>query len=302
MSSLPGSIRDDPRWPNFFLIGAAKAGTTSLHRYLDEHPEIFMSPVKETYFFSETLDELEDDPEALDDAIEDYLALFGDAGDAPVRGESTPGYLWWESVPERIEAHVDDPRFAVSLRDPVERAYSDYWMARRKGLEDRSFLERVRDELDALEPREHGFVAPGLYHRHLERYVDRFGRESLHVVLIEQMKQDPLGVLQGLARFLDVDPEAMAEVDYETVHNPHGVPKNPLAGWLRESELVARASRLVLPERVRIYLGEHVLVEKQEKPPIDPEARAVLEEVYEPEIAALEKMIGRDLPELRSSW
>lgn len=293
------------RWPNFFLIGAAKAGTTSLHRYLDEHPAIQMSSEKEAHFFTRTWEETEGDPEAVEAATKAYLALWPDAGEAQIRGESTPGYLWWPNVPERIGSRCPDARFAVSLRDPIQRAYSDHLMHVREGKTGRSFLERVQgelDELDTIEPGEPGLLVHGLYHTHLQRYVDRFGADRLHVILFEELKQDPLAVLEGLARFLDVSPDAMDQVDYETVHNPYGEPINELARWAKNNPVTIGLARALLPERLRIYLGEHLLVKKRTKPPMDAEARDLLADVYGPEIDRLEAMLDRDLDPLRASW
>lgn len=288
------------RWPNFFIVGAGKAGTTSLHRYLDQHPEIFMCPEKEAQFFSKVWDAAGDD-EDLAEAEASFLALFDEAGEVPIRGSTSPDYLWRPEVPARIEKRVPDARFLASLRDPIERAWSGYLMRVRRGAPRDGFLEEVRADLEGDEDQPQ-LVRRGFYARCLERYLDRFGGDRVHVVLFEDLKEDALGVLESIAGFLDVDPDAMARVDHDTVHNPYGVPRNDLARWLLQDERVRSVARRLLPEDLRIALGEHVLLEKPDKPTMDPEAKELLIEAYEPEIRRLEELLGRDLPELRVSW
>lgn len=294
----------DRRWPNLFLAGAAKAGTTSLHRYLDEHPEIAMSDEKETYFFSKTLDKVEEDAAALVEAEDTYLDNFAHAGDESYLGESTPGYLWHTEVPRRIAERVDEPRLIFSFRDPVERAHSDWAMAVQRTGETRSLVQRVQDELEqgGDGPIPHGVVNPGLYATHLERHIETFGRERLHVILFEDLKEDPLTLLEGIARFLGIDEDAMHDVDYETVHNPGGAPRNRVARWLKDADVTKTLAEKLLHESTRVWLGEHVLVETKEKPPLEPEAVDLLAGIYEPEIEKLESILERELPQLRGSW
>ena len=105
-------------WPNLFVVGAAKAGTTSLWRYLDQHPAIYMSPVKEPHYFSSFTPGLF--PAVKDEG--EYLRLFRDAGDAPLRGEASASYLWDAETPRRHPSRSPDAKIVISLRDPVERA------------------------------------------------------------------------------------------------------------------------------------------------------------------------------------
>lgn len=294
-------MTDDGAWPNLFIPGAAKAGTTSLHRYLDEHPEIFMSEEKEVHFFTREWEATEDDPDARAEALERYRARFADGAETAWRGESTPAYLHWSGVDERIHRTVPEARFVISLRDPIERALSDHLMLVKLWGEERTFEEAIQDELNAGREGER-HIMRGRYDEHIERYIDTFGRENVHVVLLEDIKHDTLAVLESIASFLDVDVDAMQHVDYETVHNPQGQPKNSLAEWLLTDERVHKAARLLVPKRLRVWLGDHALVEKGEKPEIDPEIRARLAEVFEPSVARLETLLGRELPELRASW
>lgn len=283
-----------PEWPNLFVVGAPKAGTTSLHRYLDQHPDIAMAPDKEPWFFTR-------DPDRIEAEEEDYLDLFAGL-DATYVGEATPSYLRHPDVPARIHDRRPDARIVVSLRDPVERAWSHYLMEHREGREDRSFAEAVDAELasDEVDPLAR-IVEPGRYREQVRRYLETFGEDQVHVLLLDDLGEDPHGTLEGIAAFLDVDPAPMREVEVER-HYGYRQPRNELARRIRNDEHVRWVARRVLPEGVREFLGDRVLMADRPKPDIDPEVRDRLEAVYAPEVDGLEQLLDRELPELRRSW
>ncbi len=117
-------------WPNFFLVGAAKAGTISIYEYLSQHPEIFFPCIKEPHFFTQARPSRQQRffVHAISDRAE-YARLFERACGFATIGDASPSYLWHPEVPCRIRAQVPDARIAIILRDPVERAYSHYLAA-----------------------------------------------------------------------------------------------------------------------------------------------------------------------------
>lgn len=256
-----------------------------------------MCPVKETRFFADVWDEAAQQG-TLDEELARYRSLFDD--DAPVLGETDPRYFWHPEVPERIEATLEDPRFVVSLRDPIERAHSLYRVDVRAGTPTEPFLDRVRDEIRRLDgdPRTYPLLRGSLYHRQLARFVDRFGRDRVHVVLFEDLREDAAAVLRDVARFLEVDPAGVERVDHGTVHNPSGTPRSrALYDLVHREGPIRSIARRVLPERVRIWVGDHLLVRTDDGPRMDPEAAELLEEVLVPEVEAAEELLGMDLSE-----
>ncbi|PSG96636.1 hypothetical protein BRD56_09805 [Thermoplasmatales archaeon SW_10_69_26] len=295
------------RWPNAFIAGTPKAGTTSLYRYLAQHPAIHMSEEKEPHFFDDVFRDTDPDTEARRQATEAYLALFADA-EEPIVGEATPGYFSKPGVFERIDERCTDPRFVVSLRDPIAAIHSGYLMRARRGkqrIEDEpeGFTEHVRTSL-AADPgsRDRYNIEGRFYGTHYERFCSVFEEDRIHLLTLDELGEDPRGVLRDIARFLDVDPGAVDAIDLDTRHNPFGVPSNELFRWLLTSDLPRRVARLVLPEPVRVWLGEHALLEKTEKPPMGEEPVELLADEFEPEITKLEKQTGRSFDSLRASW
>ena len=190
-----------PRWPNLFLVGAAKAGTTSLYAELARHPEIYMSPMKEPHFFSriEPAAQLGGFfPHVSDE--DEYLALFEGAGDEPVVGEASTSYLWDPPrPPSGSREAVPEAKILIVLRDPVERAYSHYRNDVREGMERRSFLEALAAEqrdgpggwgVSSL------YMDCGRYAEQLTRYVDRFG-DRVKVLFFEDFVTDEAGRDRG---------------------------------------------------------------------------------------------------------
>lgn len=294
---------DPPDWPHLFLVGAEKCGTTSLHSYLDQHPEICMAAEKEPHYFTWTLARVRAGEQDPDEARDAYLALWSGCGDVAVRGEASTSYLWAADAAERIHATVPRARILVLLRDPVERAYSHYLMVVNAGNEDRPFRQAIEETLATdPDPRDGPrYLHSGRYTDQIARYLDRFGRDRVHVALLSDLSDRPTEVLAGIARFLGVDPAPMRTVEPE-VHHPYRAPHNRLVHRIRTSDAVRSLARRVLPADVREWLGSEVLLTDADKPPMDPAARRRLEEIFRPEIERLEALLDRDLSALRASW
>lgn len=196
------------RWPDFFILGAGKCGTTSLHTYLDTHPDLAMSDPKEPRFFTFEWDDAA--PDLLEPAKE-YLDTMPDEG---LRAESSAIKLAHPKAPGRITAVCDDPRYIVMTRDPYDRTLSSYRMAtaspRRDWRETRDLHCCVEEEMAIIEsgrcpPLRRGHVWGSLYGRHLERWQRHAPRDRFHVDSLERLRADSDAVLEDIAGFLGVD-------------------------------------------------------------------------------------------------
>jgi hypothetical protein len=202
--------------PNFLIIGASKAGTTSLYHYLRQHPDVYMSPVKEPgYYWSEgqALGRVENVTR------EEYERLFSDVTSQRAVGEATSLYLNSPTAPDRIAADLPGVRLIVTLRNPADRAYSSYLGSLRGGDESRGVEEAMR-------PGSYYFES-SLYHPPLSRYFERFARDRIKVILFDDLVAKPQAVVQDLYEFLGVDPTF--DVDVTTSHNRAAVPRSIVA-------------------------------------------------------------------------
>lgn len=198
-------MRGEGRLPTLIVIGAMKAGTTSLHRHLERHPEVGMSARKELNVFLRP-----DWRERLDW----YRAQFP-TGTA-VRGESSPNYSKrraFPGVPARIAELLPDVRLVYILRDPVERIVSHYVHVVASGKESRP----LEDALDRLE--DNSLVDPSLYHAQLQEYLAWFPLSRIHVTTLEALSAEPRKEMATLFRFLGVDP-GFDSPDFECVYHP----------------------------------------------------------------------------------
>jgi hypothetical protein len=313
MPSQPPPDPDD-RWPSFYLLGAEKAGTTSLYHYLRQHPDVFLPEEKEPGFFSlywdiavepaKTVERTWGSSVDLDrfDGFEDALAVYrslyqGAPADAE-RGDCTASYLWHPRTPERIETLTPEARFLVLVRDPVERAFSHYLMVRRAGAEERAFLDALERDLEreGTEEAPHRYLLSGRYTEQIERYTDRFGSENVHVVFTERMAKSTDAVLHDVARFLGLPTRPIDRMDTGERHNPYREPANALADWLRTNDTIKSLAQALLPKSVRDVLGNEVLMQAEDKPTMSDEARASLEDHYAEEPDRLEALVGKRPP------
>lgn len=278
-------------WPNLFVVGAAKAGTTSLWRYLDQHPAIYMSPVKEPHYFSSFTPGLF--PAVKDEG--EYLRLFRDAGDAPLRGEASASYLWDVETPGAIHRKAPDAKIVISLRDPVERAYAFYWTGVKYGGRQESFLEAIEGELARPEDEWHDtlYVGYSLYADAVDRYLDAFDG-NVHVLFFEELNTDTRGEVRRLFSALGVDPGVADTMDVER-HNPFALPRNELTRRFLTSKPIRAVGRAVVPTARREQV-EGVFLISTHRPAMEPEARRLLEEAFSDDTARLQTILGRELP------
>lgn len=285
--------------PNFIVIGAAKAGTTALYWYLAEHPEVFMSPVKETNFFAYGLDArgelLYGDPEHHQFPIKslpDYEKLFAGAGDAAALGEASPIYLECPQSADRIRRLLPATRIICGLRHPVDRAYSDYLMH----LRDRGrALDPVHD-LSAsaawTRPDSH-WMRVSRYHQQLLRYYNAFSRDQIHIFLFDDLKRSPRRVMRDLYRFLGVDSEFVP--DLATPHNVGGMP----ASRLLEGVFTSRAIRSVvapwIPARAANWIRRVRTHNLRQAPPLPAGLKQELTYRFRADIVKTSELIERDL-------
>jgi hypothetical protein len=291
-------------FPNFLIIGAAKSGTTALYQYLKQHPQVFMSPLKEPRFFAHENrppewggpgDELYRAATVTD--LVAYVGLFHGAGDASAVGEASTQYLYAEKAPECIRRYIPRAKLVAILRNPAEVAHAAFLHKRREGFEPFASFERALAEEDE---RARAGWSPlwlyrrrGFYHEHLRRYYETFPREQLKVFLHEDFTADPAGVMRELFRFLGVDDSFAPDMSYRP--NLSGVPRSRvLYRWLEKSPLrYAPAAPGIGRIKWRAVSGLRSW--NLSKPKLAAETRARLLAGYRDDILKLQDLIGRDL-------
>jgi Sulfotransferase domain len=290
---LPGQRR-----PDFFIVGAAKAGTSSLYNYLVQHPDIFMSDVKEPHYFYGEVSP--DTPMRREKTLGHYLKLFEGVPDDVRAGEASTSYLYAANAPREIKQLQEDAKIIMVLRNPVDRAYSQYWNQVRDGVEPLSFEDALKAEPERKRKNWwHGFlyVETGRYAEQVHRYLDVFGRDRLQIHLFEDLSQDAAEVCRKTFSFLEVDPAQL--IDTERSYNRSGQVRSRLLAALLGAESIKEPVKQALPAAWRRDLGDTLReLNLKPAPKMNRNTRRQLQDTLREDILRLEDLIGRDL----SGW
>lgn len=287
--------------PNFFVIGSMKSGTTSLHRYLTKHPEIFMTqdPKEPSFFLGlaqlrAVLPGLEKRGLWREAA---YLELFKDAGAYPVIGEASANYArlpWVKGVPERIAAFSPDARILFIARDPVERTISHYWYMVRFFDETRDMMTAFRDEAD--------FTETSNYAMQLKPWLELFP-DRVKFITTEALRDEAEITMASVFNWLNVDdgfvPPNLNERSNEAPETLAQVRGSGLLHRFRYSGLWNRLGPLI-PTRVR-SLARHLSEKQVDRSDADlTNVKQYLRELHTPHVEDLSQLLGRSFPEWTS--
>ena len=224
--------------PNFLIIGAAKAGTSSLYDWLNQHPQIFMSSIKEPNFFALENENLNYDSRSV---VEEYLAKcitdietyqkqFQGVSNEIAIGEASPMYLYSSEASKNIYKLIPKANLIVILRNPIERAYSNFLHHIQHNLETTSnFIEGIEQEKQRIENNwwwGFHYINAGFYYLQLKRYYDQFDVNQIKVVLYEDLIQNSLDTLRDIFSFLGVDKNFVPDMSIQ--QSKSGVPDNKL--------------------------------------------------------------------------
>lgn len=265
--------------PNFFVVGTAKAGTSSIDVYLSQHPAIYISPIKEPHFFSEDFrmadfranyrERASFDVKAylgnpplphkhiahIDD-LSQYLELFREVKNEKVIGELSTGYLYSNCAAENIFKFNPNTRIVMVLRQPVERAYSHYLMNVRDLWDyDSGFINALERDFASSEKgwgKSHLYVELGLYFEQVSRYLKRFPESQVKICLYEDLKNDPVEFIKELCEFLEVDPSALTAKDVAEHKNVAAFPRFKIPdGYLPVFNVLRKYIGMLLPDKVK---------------------------------------------------
>jgi hypothetical protein len=310
--------------PNFFVIGAAKCGTTTLYNFLEQHHEVYMSPIKEPHFFCSDIriknfsDEykkyvasrginfneyIESDLkkkhwEWYVDTFEGYLKLFKNVNQEKAVGEISNGYLFSTVSANEIKEKYPEAKIIMILRNPVERAYSHYLANLRDGRTTLSFRDEI--EFDNNKPRKgwcisHNYIEMGLYYNQVKRFLDTFPKNQILIFLNEELKANPQNVGERIFEFVGVN--SHAQINYSAKQNEAKIPKSAkLIKFLTQTGIKRKIFHL-LPESVKVKV-KPLFFEKGAVPKMTQEDKNWMLHFFEEDIKKTQTLIERDL----SNW
>lgn len=282
------------RFPNLFLVGAMRAGTTALTEALSAHPDIHMSDFKEPAFFADPV-ELAKDSRIVSEAgfagdVERYLTLFQNAGNVTYLGESSTHYTKLPritDVAKRMIQMSPDARIIYLVRDPVERTLSHYRYAVRTKEENRSCLVAVQSEPI--------YCAVSDYARQIEPFLDLFGPEQVFVAVLEELATDPASGLVPMLTWLEL-PIPDQDLPFRRRNSIGGVSRTrgpDLLHRIGRTSSYQRMARHMVSERLRTAVRTRLHEPVHRDEVRHPSVLEYLQAVHEPQIETLESLLGR---------
>lgn len=296
--------------PDFFVIGVPKAGTTALHVALAQHPRLFLSAVKEPKFFMcdgpPPTGGGPGDAKTFRERVwrrEDYEALFAGAPEGSLRGESTPFYLYDPDAQRRLHEAVPRAKLIAVVRDPVDRAHSNWTHLWSAGLEpERDFVAACRLE----QRRARAGWAPfwryldlGRYGEQFRRLYARFPPEQVLVLRYRQLRDEPVATLDRICRFLGVEAGLLREIPAAnvTTHATASLRNRMLSGLLRSLAAIDEHLPAAIRHRGEGLLSRMIQSEQRRRHPLTVEQRAELVPHFADDVALLQELTGESFDE-----
>jgi len=282
-------------WPNFFIVGADKAGTSSLYSYLFEIPEIFMSKIKEPNYFSKKTIQ---DNHPLLRPIRDkkkYLNLFKNVKNEKIIGEASPSYLADPDAPKLIHQMSPNAKILISLRDPAERAFSNYLMLHRIGRIKSSFDVQIQISLTNKKNKKEDKLTldNGLYYENVNRYISFFGKDNVKIIIFEEFIQDVEKTIKDILNFLNLKSEL---VDFKPIaYNKYGVVRSPLSQKILQNKTIRKFSEVFISPSKRRFLKEKFILKEEKKPEMDENVSKLLINYYSEDVQKIKNFLKRDL-------
>ena len=309
--------------PNFLVIGVVKGGTTSLYDYLHQHPDVYMSPVKETnHFAAKDMDHDNFSREyRLDvtfdferyyasgmkehihighiDDEQDYARLYANVNGEKAIGEISNSYAVCESAALEIKKSIPNAKIVIMLRNPITRMWSQYLMNLREGkTAQRDFVSEVRNDLQMSNRGwgvTHLYHELGMYHQQILRYRELFGENQFKILIYEEYRDNPNAALKELFEFLEIDPDV--SIDFSKKMNTASMPR-----FKRLNDFMVRTGALktaknLLGRKARQSL-KGLIYSNKNVPKMDAVSRRYLVDYYKNDVTQLSALLNKDLTSL----
>jgi hypothetical protein len=282
-------------WPNFFIVGAPRAGTTSLYEYLKVIPDIYMSPIKEPNYFSRSI--------IPDDHItkpirnqEDYLKLFDNVTDQKIIGEASASYLANPEAPKLIYDISPKAKILIILRDPIDRVYAGYFGKIRDGMLKKSFHDELPKSLENWSKRIENQIPlrQSLYFDDINRYLSIFGDKQVKVIIFEEFIQDPKETIFEILKFLEINYD-ISNLDFNKIFNSGQIPKTGLVPSVLKDSKVKNFFKKILDDNSQQFFREKFFTSKT-KPTLLEEDKKKLIKFFSEDVKKIHSLLNKPLP------
>jgi len=276
-------------WPNFFIVGTSRAGTTSLYNYLNAINDVYLLPKgKIHYFFPEEF--------TKKNAKQEYLSLIQEIKNKKVIGEYA-GYLDNPESPQLIKITIPEAKIIILIRDPIERAFSHYLGALRGKDETLSFEESFKKYMYPVDKETNFFkryIGLGLYYEKVKKFVKVFGEDKVLIIIFEEFAKNPEKIFQKVLDFLGIDSKIPQIVG--NTYNAYAEPLGNFGTNIVKNKIINNFAKKILPKSTRVGLLRLLTNKRGRKPELAFEHMKFLEEFYRNDSLKLEKLLSQKIP------
>ena len=282
--------------PNFFIVGAPKSGTTNISYYLMQHPQVFMPENLEPYYFARLDIPQNYEREIISDEKK-YLNLFKNAKNCKAIGESSPVYLYCPHSALEIKNRFPNSKIIISLRNPIEIAYSEYFSLKFMGFDkNRSFnelLDASKEQLDQNEFHIDSLLEAGFYSKQIKRFQKIFSKNQIKITIFEEYVKNTIPTINSILSFLDIEKSITFKIAPKGAYK---IPRNFVSKKLMNNFTFRKVAKFIIPTVARQKIGERFLVKESSRPILKQNERQRLKEIYQDDVENLAKLLGRSLP------
>lgn len=309
--------------PNFIVVGANKGGTTSIYHYLKQHPQVYLSPIKEPHYFSTDIDvnqfkkefahnKLQDIEKYVNGEMEQeyhaafvrdfnqYQKLFRKAGGFKAIGELSTSYLYSKNAAQEIHAVVPDCKIIICLRNPIERAYSHYrmnlWTGNSNQFDFYKALVEDYQHIPKVWGNAHLYTEIGMYYEQVKRYIDTFGRDHVLIIFSEDLKKRTAEIIREVYAFIGVDDQFIP--DTSTQYNEVYTPKYKNLTWFLNKTGIRPLMKKISPSFIKKAVIRTFYKSKTDKGEMSKEAKQFLLDKLSDDVRQLGTLLNKDL----SGW
>ena len=264
--------------------------------YLMQHPQVFMPENLEPYYFAR-LDVPQNYKREIISDEKKYLNLFKNAKNCKAVGESSPVYLYCPHSALEIKNRFPNSKLIISLRNPIEIAYSEYFSLKFMGFDqNRSFdelLDSSEEQLTQNEFHIDSLLESGFYSKHIKRFQKIFSKNQIKIIIFEEYIKNTVPTIDSILSFLGIKESITFDV---TSKGAYKVPRNFASQKLMNNSTFRKAAKFVIPTVTRQKIGERFLVKESSRPPLKQNQRKRLMQIYQDDVENLGELLGRNLP------
>jgi hypothetical protein len=281
------------KFPNFFIVGAPKCGTTSLADYLNQHPDVYFPKRKEIHFFDvNTKRDKRSDKWIRDE--QDYLDLYQDVDNEKIMGDPTSSYLSDPKTAKLLHERVPSAQILITLRNPVKQIFSFYAHRFGVGFENRSFKDVIFQDSEKIKQNiiTDNIFDYSLYSDDVKNYLDEFGKTNVKIIIFEEWIKDLKNTLFEIESFLQIQHFSNYKI---SVENPF-VNKNDLLIKFSEKSIINKNFKKIIPKNTLKKILKFYVTKVMNKPKINSEDELFLRKFFKEDVKELEKILKIKTP------